>query len=383
MKVLHLISGGDTGGAKTHVLSLAQELQKHITMKLICLLESDFYREGLQMGLNIAVLPQKGRYDLKVAGKLHKIIRQEGFQILHCHGARANFLAAVMRKFMRIPVLTTMHSDYRLDFQGNFYKNLIYTNLNAWALRSFDYFIAVSDNFKEMLVERGFSAEKIFVIYNGIDFEAKLNLPGKKEFLEKLGLDIPPRAKIVGIMGRLHPVKGHDLFLQGARLLLQEGVDAHFLIAGDGEEKEKLLNLRNKLQLQGKAHFTGYLEEPDQFTNILDVNTLTSHSESFPLVLLEGARLKKPTLSSDVGGISRLIKEEKTGLLFEAGNVDQYVSKLLRLLRDDKLAARLGESLYGHARENFSLKSMGSEHCRIYRQILNKAGGEGTIANHR
>lgn len=375
MKVLHLISGGDTGGAKTHVLSLARELQKNITLKLICLLEGDFYREGLQMGLDISVLPQKRRYDLGVVRQLQKIITQEGFHILHCHGARANFVAAILRIFFRIPSLTTMHSDYRLDFQGSFYKNFLYTNLNAWALRSFDYYIAVSDNFKEMLLARGFPEHRIFVVYNGIDFNVELELPPREALLPQLGLAIPPQAKIVGIMGRLHPVKDHDLFLRGAHLVLKKGFDVHFLIAGDGEEKNRLLQLRDELKLQEKVHFTGYLKQPNQFINILDVNTLTSRSESFPLVLLEGARLKKPTVSAAVGGISHLIKEGETGLLFEAENVGQFASKLLTLLDNEELAKRLGESLYCHAKENFSLEHLGNSHCRIYRQILNNAGG--------
>lgn len=377
MKVLHLISGGDTGGAKTHVLSLAQELEKHVDLKLVCLMEEDFYREGRQMGLDISVIPQKRRYDLGVVRQLRNLIRQEGFQILHCHGARANFVAAIMRRSFRIPSLTTMHSDYKLDFQGSFYKNLIYTNLNAWALRSFDYFVAVSDSFKEMLISRGFPAGKIFVIYNGIDFNAELKLLKKEDYLQKLGLAIPSHSRIVGLMGRLHPVKGLDLFLQGARLVLEEEPATHFLIAGDGEEREKLLQLRDKLRLSKQVHFTGYLDQPDQFINILDINTLTSYSESFPLVLLEGARLKKPTLSSAVGGITHLLKEGETGLLFEAGNEEQFAAKLLRLLRDEKMAARLGEALYNHARENFSLERLGRNHWEIYRQILADAGGRG------
>jgi glycosyltransferase involved in cell wall biosynthesis len=378
MKVLHLISGGDTGGAKTHVLSLAKELEKHVDIKLICLMEGDFFREGQRMGLNISVIPQKRRYDLGVVRQLCNLIRQERFQILHCHGARANFIAAIMRRSLHIPSLTTMHSDYKLDFQGSFYKNLIYTNLNAWALRSFDYFVAVSDSFKEMLVSRGFPAEKIFVIYNGIDFNAKLKLGRKEDILKDFGLTIPPEARIVGIMGRLHPVKGLDLFLQGARLVLEEEPDIYFLIAGDGEEKEKLIKLRNKLMLGERVYFTGFTNQPDQFISILDINTLTSYSESFPLVLLEGARLKKPTLSSNVGGITHLLKEGETGLLFEAGNVEQFALKLLVLLRDEKLAACLGKKLYFYARENFSLERLGYNHREIYRQILKNAErGEG------
>ena len=370
MKVLHLISGGDTGGAKTHVLSLIKELHKTMEVTLITLLEEEFYQEGLSMGLDIRLMLQKRRYNLGVVKRLRKLLEEEGFQLLHCHGARANFVAALLRKSYPIPSLTTLHSDYKLDFQGSFYKNLVFTPLNAWALRKFDYYIAVSDSFKDMLIERGFPKERIFVVYNGIDFQTPLELTEREDFLRRFELDIPLRAKIVGTVGRLHPVKGHQLLLEGARLVLQHEPETHFIIAGDGEEKGKLLSRRDALGLNGKVHFVGYVHNPDEFINILDVNILTSHSESFPLVLLEGARLRKPTLSSAVGGIKLLIREGETGLLFEAGNARHFATQLLRILRNEELARMLGENLYQHAHQNYSLEMLGKSHRGIYSEIV-------------
>ena len=370
IKALHLISGGDTGGAKTHVLSLLQELQKRIPVSIVCFMEGDFSREAREIGLDIRVIPQRRRYDLGVVRQLKEVIAREGFTVLHCHGARANFVAAVLRKKIDIPALTTMHSDYKLDFQGSFYKNMVYTTLNAWALRKFDYYVAVSDNFKEMLAGRGFPPARIFVTYNGIDFQVPVDNCDRETFFQQYGLEISPRAKLVGIMGRLHPVKDHELFIRGAKNVLQEHPGVHFLIAGDGEEKRRLISFRDSLGLQDRVHFLGFVDNPDAFISILDINTLTSRSESFPLVLLEGARQKKATLSSRVGGIRQLIQEGKTGMLFEAGNVQDFAEKLQQLLQQDDIAARLGENLYRHARENFSLERLGQEHLGIYRKVL-------------
>ncbi len=370
MKVLHLISGGDTGGAKTHVLSLIKELHKTMEVTLVTLLEEEFYHEGLSMGLDIRLMLQKRRYNLGVVKRLRDLLKEEGFQILHCHGARANFVAALLRRYYRIPSLTTLHSDYRLDFQGNFYKNLVFTPLNAWALRKFDYYIAVSDSFKEMLIERGFPKERIFVVYNGIDFQSPLELTERESFLRRFELEIPPGSKIAGTVGRLHPVKGHQVLLEGARLVLQHEPDTHFIIAGDGEEKSKLLSRRDALGLQGNVHFVGYVHNPDELINILDVNLLTSFSESFPLVLLEGARLRKPTLSSAVGGIKLLVREGETGLLFQAGDSRHFATQLLRMLQNEEMAQQLGENLYQHARQNYSLEMLGKSHRGIYSEII-------------
>ncbi len=79
-------------------------------------------------------------------------------------------------------MLTTIHSDYKLDFKDNFYKKIVYTGLNSVALKRFDYYIAISNTFKEMLVSRGFKEDKIFTVYNGIDLESQMDIVSREEF---------------------------------------------------------------------------------------------------------------------------------------------------------------------------------------------------------
>lgn len=100
MKVLHLISGGgDTGGgAKTHIISLVKELDKLIDAKVICFIEDTFYYEALDAGINIEVFEQKKRSDMSVINRLKEEIDSEGYDIIHCHGARANFIAVFLKK---------------------------------------------------------------------------------------------------------------------------------------------------------------------------------------------------------------------------------------------------------------------------------------------
>lgn len=368
MKVMHLISGGEMGGSKTHVLSLVQALQKKIDITLMCLMAGDFFNEGRKMGLNIGTLQQRKRYQLHTVFELGRLLRREGYTLLHCHGPRANFYGALIRKLYKIPALTTIHSDFLLDFQHNFYQHKVYTTLNTLALKTFDGYFAVSENFKEMLVSRGFPADKITVIYNGLDFDAPVKTVSRQEFLKKHGLNIPEEAKIVGILARLHPIKGLDIFLQGAKTVAEAELDTHFLIGGDGERRDRLLALRDKLGLKDRVHFAGHISDPLPFMQALDINTLTSYSESLPYVLLEGALLRKPSVSSDVGGIRKLIIDGETGLLFPAGDAAAFAGRLLTLLRNGELAKQLGENLYRHARENFSLAKLAAVHTEVYKK---------------
>jgi len=368
MKILQLISGGEKGGSKTHVLSLVKELQKQQQITLACLMEGEFYRQALAMGLDARTLLQKKRYHLSPVWEIGRLFKQEGYQLLHCHGPRANFYGALAKKLYNIPTVTTIHSDYLQDFRHNLYKQRVYTTFNTLALNTFDGYFAVSDTFKEMLLARGFPREKITVIYNGLDFNAQLKPETREEFLEKFNLPIPAQAKVVGILARLHPLKGHEIFLAGARRILAAAPKTHFIIGGDGEEKEKLLALRDKQGLKDRVHFTGRISDTPSFFGAIDINTLTSHTESFPYVLLEGALLKKPIVSSAVGGISRLVKDGETGFLFPAGDEAEFARQTLKLLDDENLRSTLGEKLFHHARANFSLARLAEIHLQSYAQ---------------
>ena len=369
-KVLHLISGGDVGGAKTLVLSLVHELQKHMDVKMICFMEGHFYEDAKAMGINIQVLKQKQRFNLSVVNDIVDIVKREGYDIIHSHGARANFITRFVRRKVRIPCITTIHSDFMLDFKHSLYKHLIYTNLNVFALKNFDYYIAVSEEFKKMLVGRKFNENKIFTVYNGIDFEKPEEIEDKEHFLRENGLSELKDRTLIGIAARLHPVKDHATLIKAAFEVLQQNPDVHFLIAGDGSEKASLVDLIAQLGISKNIHFMGFVEKPYDFFNCIDINVLTSISESFPCVLLEGAKLRKATVASAVGGIPMLIQEGETGYLFKAGDSAELASKLLRLVENQALRQELGSKLYQHAKENYSLEKLTEEHLKIYSRML-------------
>lgn len=373
MKVLHLISGGDTGGAKTHILSLMKELKKIIDAKIICFIKDTFYYDLLREGINIEVFPQKSRMDLSVIKRLEEEIARENYDIIHCHGARANFIAMFLKKRIKKPMITTIHSDYRLDFNDNIYKKIIFTPLNAIALRKFDYYIAISDEFKDMLVDRGFKEDKIFVVYNGIDLEEEIEYVSKEEFLNRYNIDGEDKL-IVGIIARLDLVKDHETFIKGAKKVLDKRKDVIFLIAGTGKDEMRIKNMVKDLDMGKNIHFLGYVEDQYSFFNTIDINVLTSISESFPYSILEGAKLKKPVISTDVGGIRHLIQDGHNGWLIKVKDYEALADRLLYFLENREKIDFMGNNLFKSVENNFSSKSMAKVHYKIYQGIVSKGG---------
>ena len=116
MKVLTLISGGDTGGAKTHVHSLLAGLTSRIQVKMVCFTDGPFTQEARELGINTEVISDKNL--MAALKKLVAMVKADGYDIIHSHGARGNMMAALLAHKTGLPTVTTVHSDYRLDYLG-------------------------------------------------------------------------------------------------------------------------------------------------------------------------------------------------------------------------------------------------------------------------
>ena len=370
MKVIHLISGGDTGGAKTHVHTLLHGLNQHIRADMVCFTEGPFAQEARELGIRVDVMD--GRNPLSVLKPLREKIAREGYDLIHCHGARGNLMGALLKRSTGLPVVTTVHSDPKLDYMGRPLSALTYGKLNAWALRRIPYRIGVSDTMGDLLISRGFDPQQMFAIYNGIDFTPRTPNLTRREFLDGLGLDWPDDAVIAGIAARLNPVKDMGTLLRGFAAAHESQPKLRLIIAGEGQDEAMLKELARQLGVVDEVCFAGWLTDTDSFYSALDINTLTSLSESFPYALTEGARFALPTVASRVGGVPYLIRHNVTGLLFQPRDHETLGRHLAALAADPDLRRRLGDNLLEKGRTEYSIESTIRHQLEIYESILRR-----------
>ena len=381
MKVIHLISGGDSGGAKTHVHSLLQNLSRTIEVTMVCFMEGPFAQEARELGISTVVLP--GHNLLHTFRTLKQMIREGGYQIIHCHGARGNMMGALLRKATGLPVVTTVHSDYRLDYLGRPFSRVSYGTINTIALRRLDYRIGVSDAMTNLLISRKFDPDKLFTIYNGLDFTPRTPAMTREAYWKSVGLQADENSVVVGIAARLNPVKDIATLVRGFALAHETCPNLRLLIAGDGEQMDMLKNLARELGVAEQVCFAGWVTDTDSFYNALDINTLTSLSETFPYSLTEGARAALPTVASRVGGVPYLIEHGIHGLLFEAGDAEGLARCLVSLAQDPTLREHLGQRLYQRAKADFSLESTLERQLTIYRTILRRQERKKNLRGRR
>ena len=371
MKVIHLISGGDSGGAKTHVLSLLQNLNKTITTQLVCFRDGPFAEEARAMGIPTMICGGNNIPHLR--RELADYIREGGYQLIHCHGSRANMIGALLRKPTGLPVVSTVHSDYKLDYMGRPFARLTFGAINAWALRHLDYRIGVSDAMVDLLIDRGFPPDRFYAIYNGIDFTPAPSQGDRLAYLRGLGADVEENSVVVGIAARLNPVKDMSTLIRGFAEGHKSCPRLRLVIAGDGEERQKLEDLAKELGVEKEVTFAGWISGGmDCFYSALDVNALTSLSETFPYALTEGARFHLATVATAVGGIPYLIDQDVNGYLFTPGDWQTLGRYLAALGNGDALRREMGEKLYEKASAKFSIQSTVDTQLHIYEEIIRR-----------
>ena len=368
MKVLTLISGGDTGGAKTHVHSLLAGLTPKIQVKMVCFTDGPFTQEARALGIDTQVIADKNL--LSTLRKLVALVKADGYDIIHSHGSRGNMMAALLAHKTGLPTVSTVHSDYRLDYLGRPISRLTYGTINTLALRKLKYRIGVSDAMVDMLISRGFDPERLFSIYNGLDFTPRTPAMARAEYFRSVGLEADDSCVVAGIAARLNPVKDIATLIRGFAIAHEDFPNLRLLIAGDGEEMDNLKALAAELGVSKEVCFAGWVSDTDSFYHAIDINTLTSISETFPYALTEGARAGLPTVSSQVGGVSYLIDHGSNGFLFQPGDAQALAGHLLTLARDQDLRKTMGRRLYEKADREFSIEATIQRQLEIYETIL-------------
>lgn len=200
----------------------------------------------------------------------------------------------------------------------------------------------------------------------GLTLKKKLTIFQRQAFFEKYKINYNGEL-VVGIVARLDKVKDHETFVRACKETLNKNTDIIFLIAGGGPEKTRIEELLKEYGIENKVHLLGFVKDKYSLFNAMDVNVLTSISESFPYVILEAALLKVPTLATRVGGIPKIVLDEKTGFLFEVGDSKKLSESILKIYNDRKLLEELGENINSFVKSDYSHNAMGENNLRFTR----------------
>jgi glycosyltransferase involved in cell wall biosynthesis len=369
VRVLHLINTLSVGGAELHLLILCRYLKRlGIEMVVVHLkegrgsrpLRSDFEAAGIP----VFYLEGEGVDLIRPWLRLRHLLKQEKPNILHTHLPRADLLGFLARlSGFSGSWICSVHGIYANHWRGR--KTLPLFKL-IW--RQADRVIAISRAVKEWLVKDcGLAPEKVQVVYYGIELEPwgspSQDLRSKWELNGNL---------LVGTIGRLEPVKGHDVLIQAMSSVVRQLPRTTLLIAGHDPwgYGRVLKGLTAQLGLGEHVRFLGFQDDVPSFLHALDVFAFASRSEGFGQVVIEAMAAGKPVVVSRIAPLTEIVVDGETGLWAEPGIPESFAEKIRWLLTHPEDARAMGRRGQERVSTFFSAARMAQEMRNVYATVL-------------
>lgn len=292
MKVLHVITGLDVGGAELQLAAVLRHTRNDADVVTL-------YNPGpvadkiRDAGVSVRDLGMRSNTQLGALRKLYKIIKDGRYDVVHAHLYRAQVYARPAARLAGTPVvLTTEHSIGETHIERRRMTSGVRALYLASELFS-DATIAVADVVRERLVRWGVPARKITVIPNGLDFSG-LSYDAEVARSVRAQFGIADGTYVIGTLGRLDPNKRVDLAIEAAAPLL--GDTCKLLVIGRGEDGERLEGVARGLGVSGHVIFGGYQADMAAMLSAFDLDLTTSLQETFGLSVLEALANGLPVL---------------------------------------------------------------------------------------
>lgn len=346
LKVIQINSMKNWGGGEAHVFLLCREFMAlDVSVVLVCRPGSAIDQKSREANIPVLNLPLKGALDLKSAWKLAKYCRENSIDIIHAHLGRDYWTAVLAKIFYpKLQVVMTRHIRAPL-------KNDV---LHRWLYKKVDKVIAVSQTVKKAITI--FPPEKITVIHNGIDID---KFSAAKPGILRGELGVGAETKIVGMVGRVNPSKGHETFLQSIPEIQAKCPNTVFVVVGGGEYISELQRMNRAV------HFLGPRGNIPEIMKDLDVFVLASWNEPFGLVTVEALAAGVPVVATNTGGTAEIITDGETGLLIPPKDPVKLAQAVKRVLSDEKLADKLKEGGVRRAKI-FNIRDMAINTLNVY-----------------
>jgi GT2 family glycosyltransferase/glycosyltransferase involved in cell wall biosynthesis len=325
IKVLRVIARLNIGGPAIHVHLLTRGLdgkkfQSILVTGRISPREGDMSYLFDFSDSNPIMIPELQReislkLDLKALVRIFKILRREKPDIVHTHTAKAGSntrLAVFLYNIISDKKVRIVHTFHGHVFEGYFsrVKSFLFVWIERLMARETDVIVGISETQRKELVDKYKIApyRKIKKVELGFDLKPFLHAEDLKgQFRQKMGLD--DNTILIGIVGRLVPIKNHSMFLKGAKIFLERNkeISVRFIIVGDGELREELADYCEKMRLSDYVHFCGWMRDLPFVYADLDILALTSLNEGTPVSIIEAMASSVPVISTDAGGVMDLL----------------------------------------------------------------------------
>ncbi len=303
--------------------------------------------------------------------RLTRLVKKEKIDIVNAvspPGHLFHFWGSILFG-LNVPLVRTC-CDARKP-KNHWFNNHLYSQWADWLI------FPCKANFERYYEVLKMPPQKTSVVYAGIDVAAFDNSKQGNKATDSIKTD--KNQKIVGIVGRLSPEKGHRHFLHVVAKVAARVKNVRFVIVGQEFQvkTDSLSQLAESLGIADKVHFTGYVENACAAIDEFTIGVITSRfSETIARVALEYMTARKPVIATNVNVLEEIIKHEKTGMVFEIDDIIGMAEQITVLLDDESKCREWGQSARAEVEEFYTIESIAEKTITVYNKVLDgrKAG---------
>lgn len=312
--------------------------------------------------------------DVRAARKISRLARES--DLIHAHGFRSAWVTALALRRTDTPFLFTAH-NLLPDNTG-----LLTRLLLKFTFQRADTVICVSDFIREALINRGFPAQKLCLVYNAVD--AEQFQPDRADSAGfRNGIEVETDAPLIGIVGRIVLWKGHQDLIEALPMIRDRFPDAILAVIGQEDRSrsrsyswtERLKMRARDLQVSEAIRWVGWREDVRSVYSALDVVCMPSRREPFGLSAVEAMAMRKPVVAYRSGALPEIIADTDTGFLTPEGDIQAFAECVLTLLKSADMRHRMGESARRSVLARFHPQRQAEAVLRLYESCLQMRGG--------
>jgi glycosyltransferase involved in cell wall biosynthesis len=388
MHVAHIITRLIVGGAQENTLLTVEDQQRDYGDRVTLICGPGLGPEGSledrarTSGVDLRIIPQLRRAlhplrDWSSYREMVRLLREFRPQIVHTHSSKAGILGRWASAKLGIPAVHTIHGaafhygQHPLAFR-------LYRRLERHAAGSTARFISVADAMTEQYVAAKVApCEKFVTIYSGFDVDPFLT-PPRAQATIRAELGLQPQDVVIGKVGRLFHLKGHEFVIAAAKSVIERCPQAKFLFVGDGILRPVFERQLDDLGLRSRFVFTGLVppERVAEMIHAMDIVVHTSLWEGLARVLPQGLIAGKPVVSYDIDGAKEVVIPGETGYLLPPQSVSELADALIKLVCDPALRQRLGAAGRARFTEQFRHQTMTRRIRVVYAEVLGSGAQE-------
>lgn len=364
MKILQLTNVSDIGGAEKMVLNLVTHINRDKFDVSVASLDGRGNLAHKVRSQGLFHIDLQVRHPFRFLRKAPLFLRENRFDFIQTHGARAEFLGAWLGKLAGIRhVISTIHDVYGMEHR----LKVVLTRVTT---RRIDRWVAVTPMIKEMAIKKfHVPAKSIELIESGISFNDS-ELADVEDIRKKY--QIPQDVTIILSVANLRPVKGHQHILRAITLFdVEIRRKVKFMFVGVDQSHGIYQKMARDLGVAEQVIFVGFVDDVKPYLAAANIFLLASESEGLPLSLLEAMAARLPVVASRVGGIPFAVRHNDSGVLIPPGSAESIHQTILQLIGNQQQCEAMALNAQQIVRSRFSTEKMVKYYEALYESIYN------------